>query len=65
MFALLYALKWISQRLKLFLVLQVLRRNCSDSSVHFEILSNPEFLAEGTAMQDLELPDRVCLSSLT
>jgi UDP-glucose 6-dehydrogenase len=33
------------------LLLQVLKRNCSDPSVTFEILSNPEFLAEGTAIE--------------
>ena len=27
----------------------------------FKILSNPEFLAEGTAMEDLEVPDRVLI----
>ena len=31
------------------------------SGVKFEILSNPEFLAEGTAMRDLEVPDRVLI----
>ncbi|KAI0110686.1 nucleotide sugar dehydrogenase [Hypoxylon sp. NC0597] len=31
--------------------------------VHFEILSNPEFLAAGTAMNDLIHPDRVLIGS--
>ena len=29
------------------------------NGVKFQILSNPEFLAEGTAMRNLEVPDRV------
>ena len=31
------------------------------NGVNFQILSNPEFLAEGTAMRDLEIPDRVLI----
>lgn len=30
----------------------------------FEVLSNPEFLAEGTAIRDLEEPDRVLVGSM-
>ena len=32
-----------------------------NNGVDFQILSNPEFLAEGTAMRDLEVPDRVLI----
>ncbi|EFJ52903.1 hypothetical protein VOLCADRAFT_72551 [Volvox carteri f. nagariensis] len=40
---------------------KVLKRNCQDPNVQFEILSNPEFLAEGTAIEDLRHPDRVLI----
>lgn len=33
----------------------------NEHGVHFEILSNPEFLAEGTAIPDLTGPDRVLI----
>jgi UDPglucose 6-dehydrogenase len=35
----------------------------NDKNIHFEILSNPEFLAEGTAIDDLFDPDRVLIGS--
>jgi UDPglucose 6-dehydrogenase len=35
----------------------------SNSGVHFEVLSNPEFLSEGTALKDLENPDRILIGS--
>ena len=38
---------------------EILRLN--NSNVDFQILSNPEFLAEGTAMRDLVIPDRVLI----
>ena len=40
-------------------VKEILYNNSTD--IHFEILSNPEFLAEGTAIQDLFKSDRVLI----
>ncbi|GAB6059382.1 nucleotide sugar dehydrogenase [Desulfonatronum parangueonense] len=42
---------------------RILHSNNGGSRSRYQVLSNPEFLAEGTAIKDLENPDRVVIGS--